>query len=128
MAAVSPYRGEVAVWAAGDDAIAVQNMGWDASLAWGDGCVAAVHGYVSNWGTAAPAGASRSALAERLLALLAEMGPSFVAQLRGEFALLAYHRPSRLLYLARDFFGKRPLFYAFARGRLVGRVRIFKTR
>mgnify|MGYP005840773863 CR=1 FL=1 len=116
---MSAYRGKVEVWAAGDDAIAVQNMGWDASLAWGEAWVVAVHGYVSDWGTTAPAEASSGALAERLLGLLAHLGPPFVAQLRGEFALLAYHRPSRLLYLARDFFGKRPVFFALAQGRLV---------
>ncbi len=119
MAAVSPYRGEVELWVSGDDAIAVQSMGWDASLAWGGEWVVAVHGYVSDWGTMTAAGASGRLLAERTLGLLAAHGLSFVGHLRGEFALLAFHPPSRRVYMVRDFLGKRPLFYARAKERLV---------
>ena len=119
MAAVSPYRGEVEIWAADGDAIAVQSMGWDASLAWGGDWVVAAHGYVCDWGAATGRGAGTGSLAQRLLALLPDDGLQFVGRLRGEFALLAFHPRDRLLFLARDFLGKRPLFHAMAQDRLV---------
>lgn len=41
-----------------------------------------------------------------------EWGTSFVERLRGMFALAVWDQPRQLLVLARDRFGKKPLFYA----------------
>jgi asparagine synthase (glutamine-hydrolysing) len=51
--------------------------------------------------------------------LYEEEGPSFVARLRGMFALAIYDTRSRTLMLARDRFGIKPLFYSFSDNRLM---------
>jgi asparagine synthase (glutamine-hydrolysing) len=49
---------------------------------------------------------------EVLLPLFRSEGPAVFARLRGPFAAAVFDAPSRTLHLARDRFGKRPLFYA----------------
>src|SRR5262249_15302599 len=49
---------------------------------------------------------------EILTHLYEEEGPTFVARLRGMFALAVYDMRTRTLLLARDRFGIKPLFYA----------------
>jgi asparagine synthase (glutamine-hydrolysing) len=47
-----------------------------------------------------------------------EEGPAFVSRLRGQFALSIYDPARRTLFLARDRFGIKPLFYAETGGGL----------
>ena len=56
---------------------------------------------------------------EVLSHLYEEEGPSFVARLRGMFALAIYDTRTRTLVLARDRFGIKPLFYASGISRLM---------
>jgi asparagine synthase (glutamine-hydrolysing) len=42
---------------------------------------------------------------------LAEYGPSFFEKLDGMFAVGAWHKPSKTLWLSRDRFGVKPLYY-----------------
>jgi asparagine synthase (glutamine-hydrolysing) len=50
--------------------------------------------------------------------LYEEEGPAFVSKLRGMFAVAIYDRRNQRLFLARDRFGIKPLFYAPANQRL----------
>lgn len=44
---------------------------------------------------------------------LAQYGPDFFKLLNGMFAVVAWHKPSRSLYITRDRFGVKPLYYWF---------------
>lgn len=50
---------------------------------------------------------------EVVLHLYEELGPSCLAKLRGEFAIVLWDSANRTLFAARDRFGIKPLFYAF---------------
>lgn len=50
---------------------------------------------------------------------LAEFGTDYFTRLNGMFAIGAYHKPSRQLYLSRDRFGVKPLYYYFQNGTLL---------
>ena len=52
---------------------------------------------------------------EVALHLYEEVGPDFVAQLRGMFALALWDGKKRQLILARDQVGKKPIFYSFGK-------------
>lgn len=56
---------------------------------------------------------------EVLLEGIAFYGIDFVQKINGMFALAAWHRPTQTLYLARDRFGVKPLYYWFNRNTLV---------
>lgn len=44
---------------------------------------------------------------------LSEYGPDFFKLLNGMFAVVAWHKPTRSLYITRDRFGVKPLYYWF---------------
>lgn len=50
---------------------------------------------------------------------LAAYGPSFFERLNGMFAVGAWHKPSKTLWLSRDRFGIKPLYYWFNNGVLL---------
>jgi asparagine synthase (glutamine-hydrolysing) len=50
---------------------------------------------------------------------LAAYGPSFFERLNGMFAIGAWHRQEEALYLSRDRFGVKPLYYWFNNGTVV---------
>jgi asparagine synthase (glutamine-hydrolysing) len=54
---------------------------------------------------------------EAIVHLYEEMGAECVQKLRGMFAFAIYDEPKRKLLIARDRLGKKPLHYAFDRGR-----------
>lgn len=53
---------------------------------------------------------------------LAEYGPSFFERLDGMFAIGAWHKSEKVLYLSRDRFGVKPLYYWFT-----GKVLVFAS-
>jgi asparagine synthase (glutamine-hydrolysing) len=55
---------------------------------------------------------------EAVLYLYQEYGPECVTQLNGMFAIAIWDDPERTLFLARDHFGIKPLYYAQRRGKL----------
>lgn len=50
---------------------------------------------------------------------LAAYGPAFFEQLNGMFAIGAWHKPTKTLWLSRDRFGIKPLYYWFSNGVLL---------
>jgi asparagine synthase (glutamine-hydrolysing) len=50
---------------------------------------------------------------------LAEYGPSFFEKLNGMFAIGAWHKPTKTLWLSRDRYGIKPLYYWFNNGVLL---------
>jgi asparagine synthase (glutamine-hydrolysing) len=50
---------------------------------------------------------------------LAMFGPSFFEKLDGMFAIGAWHKPSKTLWLSRDRYGVKPLYYWFQNGVLL---------
>lgn len=56
---------------------------------------------------------------EIVLHLYEEYGADFVHHLRGEFALALFDESRRALYLVRDRFGIKPLYYTIRNGRII---------
>jgi len=50
---------------------------------------------------------------------LAEYGPAFFQKLNGMFAVGAWHKPTKTLWLSRDRYGIKPLYYWFNNGVLL---------
>ncbi len=50
---------------------------------------------------------------------LSEFGTDYLKRLNGMFAIGAYHNPSKQLYLSRDRYGVKPLYYYFKNGSLL---------
>ena len=123
MTARSPHRGEVARCQSPGVAIAVQSLGWDASLADTNDAVVAFHGFVGNW---AELGVRRftdsdGALnnAATLAGVFSEFGPEIFNRLRGEFAAIIHDRHRNVVLAVRDVVGCRPLFFRQNDGRTV---------
>ena len=73
-------------------------------LATGPDAIAAVHGYFF--------GPLRGSGASSLLDGYRKHGEAYLRQVDGEFAFVLWDRRTRTLYLCRDSFGTKPLFYA----------------
>ncbi len=118
----SPYRGEPQPWAEPGLAIAVQSLGWDASLARHEQWIVATQGYISNWDDLARdrdwplTGLTTDA--QRLAAGFSRFGEAVFPWLRGEFALLIYDRQQQTVLAVRDAIGARPLFFQVEDGLL----------
>ena len=114
MIAVSPYRGTAERILAPGAAMAIQTLGWDASIANVGDLVVAFHGFIGNWDELAPALGLRFAddasNAERLGVAFESVGERLFAQVRGKFAFVILDRRSGLVTAARDVYGVRPLF------------------
>jgi asparagine synthase (glutamine-hydrolysing) len=76
----------------------------DEPLASSPEAVAAVHGYFF--------GLPRGSGASSLLDGYREQGEAYLRQVDGEFAFVLWDRRTRTLYLCRDSFGTKPLFFA----------------
>jgi len=121
MLARSPDRGAATGWAGDGAALAVQSLGWDASLVEVGDLVGAFHGWVGNWDELAgslgerwDAGAPDAA---RVAFAFERIGARLFTLLRGEFAFVIVDRAKRALVAARDVVGTRPLFYRRDGGR-----------
>ena len=79
------------------------------TLAW-NGAIYNYPELLAELGSEAPRGCRSDTVA--LLHLWARYGPEVLARLNGMFALALWDARERTLYLARDRFGKKPLFYA----------------
>ena len=114
MIAVSPYRGTAERILAPGAAMAIQTLGWDASIARVGNLIVAFHGFIGNWDELAPALGLRfedgTSNAQRLGIAFESAGERLFARLRGEFAALILDRRSGLVTAARDGYGVRPLF------------------
>jgi asparagine synthase (glutamine-hydrolysing) len=114
MTARSPHRGEISMYEADGIAMAVQSLGWDASVARGEETVVAFHGFVGNWDELRNSHGLRfdtgETDAEIIAAAFEEMKEEIIPLLRGEFAVFIHDlRRSRTL-AARDVVGCRPLY------------------
>ncbi|MDS4058564.1 MAG: asparagine synthase-related protein [Candidatus Contendobacter sp.] len=103
-------------------AIAIQTLGWDASLAQHEHWVVAFHGFVGNWSDLARArGLSLAGVASdagRVAVFFARFGEAMFPWLRGEFALLIIDRKEQAVVAVRDVIGTRPLFHQVKDGLL----------
>ncbi|MCP4897071.1 MAG: hypothetical protein GY906_08855, partial [bacterium] len=123
MLARSPHRGDVTLHEEHGLTIAVQSLGWDASLAVKGNWVAAFHGWIGNWKELAPLHGfdihGDISNADRIAIAYEKLGDDLFRQLRGEFSILVYDRRERLLRAVRDILGLRPLFFQQHEGVLV---------
>lgn len=116
----SCYRGESRTHLVPGAALAIQTLGWDASMAEDEHYIICFHGFIGNWselettnkGIARP-GASEAARVARAYEIL---GDKLFEQLRGEFSILIYHRTDRYVKAVRDIVGARPLYYQSHQG------------
>jgi len=117
----SPYCGAVERHLADGLAVAVQSLGWDASLAVAADRLVAVHGYLGSWERqphVRALGLDPNWSAARKLAVAhRELGRGLFPLLRGEFAILIHQPGKRRLIIARDLVGCRPLFLEQREGR-----------
>jgi asparagine synthetase B (glutamine-hydrolysing) len=101
----SASRGEIRVCSDGYLALGAFRLGFeDDPLASNPEAIAAVHGYFF--------GSRSGSDATVLLDGYREEGEAYLRQLDGEFAFVLWDRRKKTLYLCRDSFGTKPLFYA----------------
>lgn len=119
----SPYRGQVTQKTVDGFRVAVQSLGWDASLAVTPSHIVAVHGFITNLSKVATGRGlidrDCQSPADRLASLAAGTGGLPVGELRGEFSLMWLDRRDRRLRLVRDAIGLRPLHYSIESGVLI---------
>jgi hypothetical protein len=116
----SPHRGEARLEQVRCGVIAVQSLGWDASLAANERHLLALHGFIGNWDEVAPAHGLRfdgnQSAAARALQSFELLGDGLFDLLRGEFAVLIYDQREHTLRAVRDHMGCRSLYWE-AKGR-----------
>jgi asparagine synthase (glutamine-hydrolysing) len=116
----STYRGKPIRYVEDGFVVAVQSLGWDASLAQHAHWVVAFHGFVGNWRDLAHAcGLSldeATSDAERVALCYSRFGDAIFPWLRGEFAMLIIDLKEQTVVAVRDVIGTRPLFHQHADG------------
>lgn len=116
----SSYRGEPRIFQVPGAVLAIQSLGWDASMAHDDHLVVCFHGFIGNWDEleAVHKGITGSGESEaiRVARAYEMLGDKLFAQLRGEFCILIYHRADRSIKAVRDVIGARPLYYQLIQG------------
>ena len=114
MAERSPHRGAVSKIVGPGFAIAVQNVGWDASLARSADRVVAVHGYFGDsegFDSAVYSGRSNPTSAEWVLGAGWTLDKPPFSRMSGEAAVVMIALPAAELVMARDVAGCKPLFF-----------------
>lgn len=76
-----------------------------------EGCLIAFDGYLFNQEEFVPEGKK---LTETLISMYLSEGESFLNDLDGHFALVIYEVESEQIFIARDKFGVKPLYYSFS--------------
>ena len=116
----SNYRGEPHAFLVPGAALAIQTLGWDASMAHDDRHVICFHGFIGNWDELKTAfkeiTVTEESEATRVARAYGILGDKLFAKLRGEFSILIYHRADRSIKAVRDVIGTRPLFYQLYQG------------
>ncbi len=114
MIAVSPYRGTAERMYAAGAAMAIQTLGWDASIAKVGDLIVAFHGFIGNWDELGVdsdgAAVEAPTQAERLAFWFQRYDRSVFGKLRGEFACVVWRISTRTANVCRDIAGRRPLF------------------
>lgn len=123
MIAVSSYRGTAERMYAPGAAMAIQTLGWDASIAKVGDLIVAFHGQGWTWREVLASypgpeleGCSEAELCARALQV---SGSGFLRKLTGEWAFVAFRSSTREVLSGRDIVGCRPLFTSIHEGRLV---------
>ncbi len=116
----SSYRGEPQILQVPGVVLAIQTLGWDASMAQNKEHVVCFHGFIGNWDELKAAHkdimGDEESEAGRVARAYNILGDKLFAQLRGEFSTLIYHRADRSLKAVRDVIGARPLYYRLFQG------------
>ena len=111
----SPYRGDPKILRVPGAVLAIQSLGWDASMVQNDQHVVCLHGFIGNWDELEAAHRNITGPEESEAARVARaygvLGDKLFAKLRGEFSILIYHNADRSIKAVRDIIGARPLFY-----------------
>lgn len=122
MIAVSPYRGTAERIVTPGAAMAIQTLGWDASIVSRNEVTVAFHGYIGNWNDIERASGIEPLVsgsdAARIGAAYVALGESLFARLRGEFATAILDRRTNEVLAVRSVSAGRPLVFAAAGGRV----------
>lgn len=116
----SSYRGEPQTLRVPGAVLAIQSLGWDASMAKDEHNVICFHGFIGNWSeleaTHKAIARPGSSEADRVARAYGILGDKLFDLLRGEFSILIYHRADRSIKAVRDVIGARPLYYQLVQG------------
>jgi asparagine synthase (glutamine-hydrolysing) len=115
MLSTSIYRGQGESWVGEGVVIAIQSLGWDASLVVYRQWTVAFHGYIGNWGEIGREHGMEFAQSEnnasKFCKAYALLGRQLFSTLRGEFSSLIYDAQKKSVLVVRDVIGTRPAFY-----------------